>query len=227
MPHVQVKGFPLGVYETNGYVVWDTEDAARACWIIDTGEGPEPLLALVRREGLCPSAILYTHAHVDHIAGAGQATAAYPGVPRLASVVEHQWFGDPEKNLSTWSGMPITVPSPTGPLADDQELGLGSTIWRVMATPGHSPGSVSIVSTNLEQPMAFVGDTIFAGSVGRVDLPGADPVAFESTLFDRLLSLSDRTIVFPGHGPETSIGVERTSNPFLRAGRAAFSRAMS
>ncbi len=224
---VTVKGFPLGVYETNGYVVWDPEDSTRACWIIDTGEGPEPLFATGRHERLVPAAILYTHAHVDHIAGAGQATAAYPGVPRLANRLEHDWFGDPDRNLSAWSGLPVTVPAPTGPLEDGQLLALGRSTWRVMATPGHSPGSVSIVSTNVESPVAFTGDTVFAGSVGRVDLPGANPAALESTLFDRLLSLPDVTTIHPGHGPATSIGAERVSNPFLRAGRAAFSRAFS
>ncbi|MDA0802736.1 MAG: MBL fold metallo-hydrolase [Planctomycetota bacterium] len=227
MPRAQVNAVPLGVYETNGHVVWDPDDETHACWLVDTGEHPEPLFALARQQGLVPVAILFTHAHVDHIAGTGQAVAKYPSIPRLAHPLEHGWFGDPDRNLSAFSGMPMTVPGPTGSLVEGQELELGSTRWKVIETPGHSPGSVSLVSTNLEQPVALVGDTIFAGSVGRVDLPGSSPRDFEVTLFEKLLALPDTTVIYPGHGPASSIGKERASNPFLRSGRAAFSRSVS
>lgn len=227
MPRITVMGVPLGGYETNGYLVFDPDDQSNACWLVDTGEHPEPLFALARREGKTPALILFTHAHVDHIAGAGEATAAYPGVPRLGHPIEHGWFGDPDKNLSGWSGFPITVPAPTGTLAQGDELPLGASRWRVIETPGHSPGSISLCTTNLDQPIAIVGDTIFQGSVGRVDLPGANPSHFATTLFDRLLALPDDTRIFPGHGPPTTIGAERRANPFLRGGRENFVRAIA
>lgn len=214
---------PLGDYETNGFVVWDADDSTRSCWIVDTGENPEPLLARVRHEELNPIAILYTHAHVDHIMGAGMVAGAYPKVPRLAHPLEHDWFRNPKSNLSEWSGNPITVPAPTGSLEDGQQLTLGSSKWRVAHTPGHSPGSIALVCETA--PIALVGDTIFAGSIGRVDLPGADWHAFEVSLFDVLLALDDSVVIHPGHGPSTTIGIQRTTNPFLSKGRSHY-RAM-
>lgn len=219
MPAIEVDAFPLGDFQTNCLVV-STRPAPgaprdSACWVVDPGEGPEPVLAFLQREGLAPAAILLTHAHADHIAGLGPVTRAFPGVPVLLHAAEHAFLGDPQLNLSAFIGRPLSLPGPDGTLADGQQLELNGTRWRVLHTPGHSPGSVTIACA--DAPVALVGDTLFAGSIGRVDFPTSDPAAMHRSLHGVLMRLPDEVRAYPGHGPATTIGAERRANPFLHS----------
>ena len=119
-------------------------------------------------------------------------------------------------NLSAFVSAPISVSPPTGNIVPGMPLVLAGSHWRVLFTPGHSPGGVAFVHDASHQ--AIVGDTLFAGSIGRIDFPTSDPAAMRRTLTETLMSLPDETRVHPGHGPSTSIGVERRTNPYLRPG---------
>lgn len=215
---MEIQGFPLGGFETNCYVVSTRPRAGaprdRACWIVDPGEDPGAVIDFVRREGLAPAAILLTHAHADHIAGVGPVRAAFPRVPLLLHPAEHAFLGDPQLNLSAFIGRPLSVAGADGALEQGQELELNGTHWRVLHTPGHSPGGTTIVCDAAAQ--ALVGDTLFAGSIGRVDFPTSDPAAMHRSLQQVLMALPDAMRAHPGHGPSTTIGAERRSNPWLQ-----------
>lgn len=213
---VRIDSFALGPFETNCLVVRDPADPARACWIVDPGAGPEPVIEFVRREGLVPGRIVLTHAHADHIAGLERVRRAFSGVPALLHPDEHAFLGDPQLNLSAFVGMPVTCGAADASLHAGDVLGLGGTSWRVLHTPGHSPGSTTLVCDAAGE--AIVGDTLFAGSIGRVDFPTSDPAAMRRSLQDVLMALPDGVRVHPGHGPSTTIGAERRSNPFLQDG---------
>ena len=212
MAMLRVIGMPLGAYQTNAYVVWDGDDASRGCWIIDPGERPARLIERIRSEGLVPDTILFTHAHVDHIAGLPEVLAAFGELPRLAHRSEQEWFGEPALNLSEWGERPVSVAAPTGELADGQRLRRGGLEFLVEHLPGHSPGGCSFRCP--AAGVAIVGDTLFAGSIGRVDFPTSDPHAMRASL-SRLMEWPDATTVHAGHGPSTTIGRERAANPFI------------
>ena len=214
MHGVTIDSFALGPFETNCLVVRDPADPARACWIVDPGDGPEPVIEFVRRERLVPERIVLTHAHADHIAGLERVRRAFPGVPVLLHPEEHAFLSDPQLNLSAFVGVPVTCGAADVSLVEGDELRLGGSAWRVLHTPGHSPGSVSLVCDAAGE--AIVGDTLFAGSIGRVDFPTSDPARMRRSLRDVLMALPDPVRVHPGHGPSTSIGAERRSNPFLQ-----------
>ena len=214
----KLHAFELGRCQTNAYVVEvpanDRQTSVSACWVVDPGESPEPLLNFLRDRGLKPEAILLTHAHADHIAGVDQVRAMFPKIPVLAHALEHEWFQDPQLNLSLFIGEPVSVSTPTGTLEHAQKISLGGIQFQVLHTPGHSPGSVTLHCAS--EKFAIVGDTLFQNSIGRSDFPGSDPDVLMQSIKEVLLTLPGDTAIYPGHGPSTTIDKERRSNPFLR-----------
>lgn len=209
-----VKGFVLGPWETNCYVV--TAPGASDCWIVDAGFEPRALIEHVKSNGLTPVTIVLTHAHVDHIAGVREMLAEFGDVPIAIHAAERAFLGDPTLNLSAFVEMSITTPAASEALDEGMELKLGETMWRVMHTPGHSPGGV--VLYNEAGGVALVGDTLFAGSIGRSDFPTSDQDALFASIKEKILTLPDETVVYPGHGESTTVGEERVSNPFVGEG---------
>lgn len=205
--------FVLGPFETNCYVV--TVDGSEDCWIIDAGFSPQSLIDAVSESGKKPAALILTHAHVDHIAGIGDVLEAFGPIPILIHDAEREWLGSPQLNMSTMLGLPVTAPEPDRAIQEGQTLELGGSSWSVLHTPGHSPGGITLY--NAAGGVALVGDSLFAGSIGRTDFPNSDFATLADSIRSKLYVLPDETRVYPGHGPDTTIGREKRSNPFVPA----------
>jgi hydroxyacylglutathione hydrolase len=208
----QIAGFTLGPFATNCYVA--SPSTGGPCWIIDASFDPEPIIEHVRRKALRPEALILTHSHIDHIAGVREVLAAFPGLPLMIHEAEKDWLTDPLLNLSAMSGMPVTTPEAMRLLREGEELALGGDVWRVLHTPGHSPGGITLY--HAASKTALVGDTLFAGSVGRTDFPGSDHETLTRSIKSKLYTLPKDVRILPGHGPESTIGHERLSNPYVR-----------
>ncbi|MRG86584.1 MBL fold metallo-hydrolase [Salinibacillus xinjiangensis] len=206
---MEVKQLSLGPLGTNCYILHDKKQAM----IVDPGGDAERLKSYIREEGLKPIAILLTHAHFDHI-GAVEDISKEHNLEVYLHREEHQWLKDPMLNGSKLFG--VTAPITTSEA--DHELNEGSlTIanwtFEVFHTPGHSPGSVSFVFEN--DGFVIAGDTLFQGGIGRTDLPNGNHNQLINSITQKLFTLDDETIVYPGHGPETTVGFEKQNNPFF------------
>lgn len=217
-PNPHIQPFTLGDFMTNCFVVTVPEagEDAKACWIVDCGFDPEPMFRYIDEEGLKPAALLLTHAHADHIAGVDKALARYGNLPMYLHEAERGFCSDPMLNLSGMMGMHVTCREPDHWLADGQTLDFNGTTWRVVHTPGHSPGCVLFIHDDSNQ--ALVGDTLFAGSIGRIDFPTSDPAAMRHSIHEIMMKLPDEMTIYPGHMTPTTIGAERRSNPFVLGG---------
>jgi len=207
---LNVLGFPLGMFETNAYAVVGPD---KQCTIVDPGQTPQPLLAFLEANSLQPDAAVLTHGHCDHIAGLWELRAVWPDLPILIHEAESAYLTDPNHNLSAPFGEPFTGPEPTGTLTPGQTIALGGVDFDILHTPGHSPGGVTLHHAAGE--LAIVGDTLFAGSIGRSDFPHSDPAALTQSLHNVLMLLPDATRILPGHGPATTLARERQTNPYL------------
>jgi glyoxylase-like metal-dependent hydrolase (beta-lactamase superfamily II) len=206
---LEIAAYPLGPLATNAYVL--TRRDAKTCIVIDPGMNPERLIDRVRE--LDVEAILLTHAHFDHIGGVEQ-LRRLKGCPVYVHEAEADWLGDPELNGSAlWPevGPPITVRPADRLLAHGGTLQLLGESFRVYHTPGHSPGSVSFHWND----HLFSGDVLFQQSVGRTDLNGGSSKELYDSIHRVLFRLPDTTKVYPGHGPDTTIGFEKKHNPYV------------
>lgn len=211
-PYIQV--FALGGFQTNCMILTAGKpEQGDPCWIIDCGYQPEPLLDAVEEQGLEPVKIVLTHAHADHIAGLLEARSRFPDVPIVMHQTEESWMNDPVLNLSAALGLSVTAPTPESFLADGDTISLDDLEFRVVHTPGHSPGGISLIHE--PSKVALVGDTLFAGSIGRTDFPGSSFETLADSIKTKLYVLDPDTVCYPGHGPTTTIGREMTSNPFV------------
>ena len=165
---------------------------------------------------LTPTQILLTHSHLDHIAGIDAALTRFGSLPIAIHEAERGFCGDATMNLSALIGMPVTCTEPDQYLTHNQSIEIQGSPWRVLHTPGHSPGGACFVHDQSKQ--AIVGDTLFAGSIGRFDFPTSDPDKLRHSLHDVLMNLPDDMTIYPGHGPSTTIGRERRTNPYLVGG---------
>lgn len=212
-----IETFVLGDYQTNCFVVTPGPPAAGTpCWLVDCGFDSRAMLDFVRRHELDARALLLTHCHPDHIAGVDEALTVLGRLPIYAHRAEAEWNSDPMLNMSSMIGIPISVTAPDHLLDGGETLDLAGTSWRVVHTPGHSPGGVCFIHDASKQ--AIVGDTLFAGSIGRIDFPNSDPDAMRRTIQDVIMQWPDDMAVLPGHGPATTVGDERRRNPFVVQG---------
>jgi hydroxyacylglutathione hydrolase len=218
---VLVTGFPADAFGTNCFVV--ATAPGEQCVVIDPGIGVvDRLDELLAEHRLTPAAVLLTHGHVDHTFSAAPVCGAR-GITAYVHPNDLEMLADPTKGLSAdltqlFGGrLAYTEPDDVAELADDQVLSIAGLMFTVSHAPGHTGGSVMFLSPNDgEEPLCFSGDVLFQGSIGRTDLPGGDMAAMWASLRDKVLPLADETVVLPGHGPVTTIGRERTGNPYLR-----------
>lgn len=202
------KTFPVGLLGCNCTVLGDDGDAV----VIDPGADVSRILMLLAADRLTVRQIIVTHAHIDHIAGAlalKQATNA----PVLYSQADLPLVAMMDQQAQWLQTATPEVRPPDHSPADNETLSVGALRPQILHTPGHTEGSLSVYLP--EQKLLLAGDTLFAGSVGRTDLPGGNTGKLIASIHERLLTLPDEVIVVPGHGPETTIGVERRTNPFL------------
>ncbi len=201
-------------YGENGMVV--SLGDGRPCWIVDPGLPPqaEQILAHIREHELKPEAIVLTHAHGDHIAGVDEVRAVHADLPIYLAELEWGMLSDPMENLSARFGANVTVqPENLHDLPAGGELRLDGTTWRVLDTSGHSPGGRTLHCAELG--VAFVGDAIFAGSIGRHDIHHSNGDRLIRNIREQILTLPDKTTLIPGHGPSTTVETERKTNPFV------------
>lgn len=221
-----IAGFPAGSFQANCFVV--AQEAGAPCVVIDPGEdAAERLQTVLDEHRLTPVAVLLTHGHLDHMASAAAICRA-ADIPAYIHPADEYMLDDPMAALSAelraaLAGMPKNGfrPDQVLPLADLLEPGLADLPLTVDHLPGHTGGSVVYrFAGDGERPeILFTGDTLFAGSIGRTDLPGGSMDQELASIADRVLSRADDAVVLAGHGPATTVGNERTSNPFLTPSR--------
>ncbi len=218
---------PVGMLQCNCSVVGD--ESTREGMVIDPGDNIDDILAIIRKHGLTIKQIVVTHAHIDHVGGAMK-LKRLTGAPVLLNQNDYALLKMLDVQ-ATWIGvLPPGEVKIDQPLADGDKVQAGSLSATVMHTPGHTEGSICLFFDPTASPTAWApagpgraepkplliaGDTLFAGSIGRTDLPGGSFDKIMSSLRDRVLSLPDETVVVPGHGQLTTIGDERKTNPFL------------
>lgn len=210
---LHVKAFTFNPFQENTYVLYNAEKEA---WIIDPGmyNAHEQMEfdAFMSANGLNPTRLLLTHAHIDHILGAAHVYAKYNLLPEVHEA--DLFFVDRMPESARMYGVPAEAcPAPKAFIKEKDVLYLGAHAFTCLHTPGHSPGSISFFCK--EQGLLISGDVLFKGSIGRSDLPMGNHETLISSIVTKLLPLGDEVKVYSGHGPATTIGHERLSNPFL------------
>ena len=222
-----IVGFPAGAWGTNCYVI--ASAPGEPCLVIDPGQDSiDGVQEAVRAHGLAPAAVLLTHGHIDHIWSVAPVAHGF-GIPAYIHGADRYRLADPaatsvlasrEHLLAMTKGaLELTEPDDVRILGDGEPLELAGMRLDVAHAPGHTEGSIVFIRPPDADapPVMFSGDVLFAGSIGRTDLPGGDSRAMQRSLERVILTARDDTVVLPGHGPQTTIGEERRSNPYLQA----------
>ena len=208
-----LESFPVGPLRCNCTILGD--EVTHEALVVDPGDNIPEILSRLQKHGLTLRQIVITHAHIDHVGGAALLRKA-TGAPVFLNQKDLGLLGMMEMQAG-WLGVPTPEVAPPDASADDGlSIGLATLPAEVLHTPGHTPGSICLHFP--AQHLLLAGDTLFAGSIGRTDLPGGDGRQILRSLRERLVVLPDATRVLPGHGPETTIGEEKQSNPFLQPG---------
>ncbi len=223
-----IKAMPLGPFQANCYLLGCEE--TRAAVVVDPGEDPEQILAELASLGLTPVAYFHTHGHIDHVGATGRLKEKLGGEILIHEADHFLYERAPEQAMGFGIELPPMVPIDRF-IAGGETVSWGKIEGVVRETPGHSPGGVCLLiegrylkpagpteagSEDAPPYVVLTGDTLFAGSIGRTDLPGGSYEQLLGSIRDQLLTLPDATVVASGHGPLTTIGEERRHNPFLQ-----------
>ncbi len=195
------------------YVAW--REGRPDALVVDPGFDTDSVLRLLEIRGLVLAAILNTHGHADHIAGNAAVKRAHPSAPLMIGRNDAVMLTDAVANLSAGFGLDVTSPDSDRLLDEGERIEVAGFDFLVREIPGHSPGSVVYIADGFHPPIVFGGDVLFAGSVGRTDLPGGSFPQLRAGIHQKLFTLPDTAIVYPGHGPATTVGAERRTNPFV------------
>ncbi|WP_042473817.1 MBL fold metallo-hydrolase [Bacillus ndiopicus] len=210
---LSTRTYPLGPIQTNCYIV---SNINKQCLIFDPGEEGERLIREIKANQLKPLAIFLTHTHFDHIGAVNELRDAFD-IPVYVHEKEVDWLADPMKNGSgKYAELPnyvVDKPKEEHIIRKEQVFNIENFVFKAVFTPGHSPGSISYIFE--EEGFAIVGDTLFEGSIGRTDLIGGSMPVLLQSIHDKLLSLAEDTIIYPGHGDYTTPATEMETNPFL------------
>ena len=206
-----LKRLIVGALETNCYLIACKKTKKAA--VIDPGveEEVDLILNLLQKNNFNLKYIINTHGHIDHIIGNNLLKAKTEAL-LLIHRLDADMLGDANKNFSSFMGKEICSPPADKFLEEGDEISLGTLNLIVIHTPGHTPGGISVLSNNT----VFTGDTLFAGGIGRTDLPGGSYHNLIKSIKEKLLILGDDKIIYPGHGPNSTIGKERRTNPYLK-----------
>jgi hydroxyacylglutathione hydrolase len=210
---MQIDRVVLGSYETNSYIL-RVGEGVQDCLIIDTGLGSEGLIDILKEYQLTPVAVVFTHGHADHIAGLPLLRQSFGEIKAYIHKLDSGMLTEPMSNLSALGGGNFSTEPADHLLGQDDIIDEAGIKLRVLHTPGHTPGGISLYAA--DEGIVFVGDTLFADSVGRTDFPGGSAPELIKSIREKLLCLGDETVVYPGHGPETTIQQEKAYNPFLQ-----------
>ncbi len=209
---MKIDRLTLGAYETNCYVLRNSEDAAD-CLIIDPGLEADELIDFLKENKLNPTAVVLTHGHIDHIAGLALLRKGFDGIKVFIHEMDAPMLTQPQANLSLLSGIRFRTEPEDVALQEQDIVEQAGVKLVVLHTPGHTPGGICLYSQ--DDGVAFVGDTLFAGSIGRTDFPGGNTSQLLASVREKLFTLPGDTKAFPGHGPATTIANEKAHNPFF------------
>jgi glyoxylase-like metal-dependent hydrolase (beta-lactamase superfamily II) len=202
-------------FEENTYIVW--REGRPDALVIDPGLEPDLILAFLDERELDVAAILDTHGHADHIGGNEAMKTRYPKAPLIIGAGDEPMLTDANLNLSAPFGLPIISPPADRVVNEGDVLEFAGIRMEVREIPGHSPGHVVFVIAERTPILVLGGDVLFRGSVGRCDFPGGSMDQLARGIREKLYSLADDTVVYPGHGPVTTVGHEKRTNPFVPA----------
>ncbi len=208
-----ILSIPSMPFDENTYLAY--LEGRKDCLVIDPGTEPNKIFEAIDERQLTPAAILCTHGHADHIAGNGELNQRWPDCPIIIGAGDAYKLLDPVGNLSAGYGFDFISPPADQKVVEGEVLDLAGFKLEVLETPGHSTGHVVFVAHELSPVQVFGGDVLFAGSVGRTDWPDCSFEVLKRSIHEKLFPLADDTIVLPGHGPSTTIGQEKATNPFV------------
>jgi glyoxylase-like metal-dependent hydrolase (beta-lactamase superfamily II) len=203
----------LGAYETNCFVL-RSDNATRDCLVVDPGLDAGILIDFLKEQMLNPVAVVLTHGHIDHIAGLAVLREQFSDTKVYIHTLDAKMLTDPYANLSAMHGIPFTTEPEDVALHESDVIEQAGIKLQVRHTPGHTPGGICLYSQ--ADSVAFVGDTLFAGSIGRTDFPGGSMPQLLSSVQEKLFTLPGETKAYPGHGPATTIAREKAHNPFFQ-----------
>lgn len=209
---MKIEYLILGGYQTNCYVL-RKDDSVKDCLIIDPGLEADELIEFLNEQKLNPVAIILTHGHIDHIAGVAELRGRFPEIKVYIHNHDAEMLTKPNINLSAMSGSAFATNAEDVSLKERDVIDLAGIKLLVLHTPGHTPGGISLYSK--EAGVVFVGDTLFADSIGRTDFPGGSMSQLLNSVREKLFTLPEHTEVYPGHGPATTIAAEKAHNPFF------------
>ncbi len=212
-PRATILSIVSAIFEENAYLAY--LEGRSDTLVVDPGLEPEKIVAALQERGLTPAAILCTHGHADHIAGNAVLKERWPECPLVIGSGDADKLSDPVGNLSAGFDFNLLSPQADRTVSEGEHLEYAGFKLEVRDTPGHSSGHVVFVANELSPIQVFGGDVLFAGSVGRTDFPDGSFAELKQAIHEKLFPLPDDTIILPGHGPPTTVGEEKRSNPFV------------